>query len=148
MKKELFYKRCKNIAEISDLENKILKTLCESDADILEDEASIKILDQSKDLARVARNKQMETKQIEHSIEEFSGKYLAISAYCANMYHCLVQLKHIKRIYQFSLEWFADIYSKCILYAERSRDFDKKCKNIMNYSLSAISKGGEFFISK
>ncbi|XP_074039467.1 dynein axonemal heavy chain 7-like [Leptinotarsa decemlineata] len=129
-RKELHKKKMKNRADLLEHENNILTTLCESETDILEDQASIKILDQSKDLARIVREKQEDSKAIETVIEDFRNKYTSVSSYAANLYSCIKQIQKLNCVYQFSLEWYMNLYYKSIILSEKSRDFNKRCEKI------------------
>ncbi|CAG9819767.1 unnamed protein product [Phaedon cochleariae] len=130
LRKELYSKRGKNRVELAELENKILKTLCESEADILEDENSIKILDQSKDLVMIVREKQKESEEMEEFINNFRNQYTCIPSYVANLYFSIAKLRDFNHIYQFSLKWFMELYHRSILLSAKSKKILTRCENI------------------
>ncbi|KAG5886035.1 hypothetical protein JTB14_000014 [Gonioctena quinquepunctata] len=129
-RKELYSKKSRNRIELKEHESNILRTLCESETDILEDEASIKILDQSKELARIVREKQEDSKGIELIMEEFRSKYIDVATFAADLYSCVADLKQLNYIYQFSLDWYVNLFYKSIALAEKSRELAKRCNNL------------------
>lgn len=131
LRHDLFKKKSKNRNELSELESKILRTLCESQADILEDEASIKILDQSKELARIVREKQDDTKEIEATFNKYRETYENAGRSSTNLYFCINKLYIINLIYQYSLTTFKDIFQKSILRSEKSLNKEKRCNCIL-----------------
>lgn len=128
---ELFRRKSKNRNELSELESKILRTLCESQTDILEDEASIKILDQSKDLARIVREKQKDTIEIEATFNKYRATYEEAGRSSTNLYFCINKLYIINHIYQYSLTTFKDIFQRAILRSEKYLNKEERCKCIL-----------------
>ncbi|KAF7264125.1 hypothetical protein GWI33_000606 [Rhynchophorus ferrugineus] len=145
LSKELVWKRRETKAELKDLEVKILNTLCESKTDILEDDASISILDSFKDLARQAKEKQKETMKIDDTIREFKKGYVNVARYVADLFFCISDLKKLNCIYQFSLGWFRNLYFTSILNAEKSKVLEIRCRKLcdsLTYDLfKSITKG-------
>ncbi|KAJ8927093.1 hypothetical protein NQ314_020365, partial [Rhamnusium bicolor] len=132
LKKELYSRNKKNKMELLQLEDKILSTLCESETDILEDETSIKILDQSKDLVKIVREKQEETKYLQTTISTFNSGYASVAKFAANLFDCVDGLQKINFIYEFPFDWYVDLYFKSVLKSEKSLDIHRRCKNIKN----------------
>ncbi|CAG9829699.1 unnamed protein product [Diabrotica balteata] len=146
LKKET-YKKINNFeTEILKTENEILETLCESEADILEDDVSIRSLEEYKIVLKTLRNKHQDARSAEKTIQDFMNQYQTVASFVANMYFCVFQLKSINHIYQFSFDWFDHLYYQSIINSEKSKLVKRKCENInknfiyqlfkqLNYSL-------------
>ncbi|KAL1506278.1 hypothetical protein ABEB36_005670 [Hypothenemus hampei] len=132
LKEELIIQKAENKAALSKTEEKILKTLSESKGDILEDETAIQILDDSKILSTEIREKQEKSFQIEKSIEEFRVKYQGVSEHSAVLYYCISDLANVDPMYQYSLEWFINLYIGSIQRAEKFRSIEKRCQSLIN----------------
>ncbi|CAH0562483.1 unnamed protein product [Brassicogethes aeneus] len=138
LKIDLTKKMRKNKAEIKELEKKILYTLTESETDILEDEGSIKILHESKDLAKIIRLKQEASKKLHLPIIEFQKDYFDVANHACSMYYCINDLHCVNYLYQFSLKWFMDVYFNSILKSSISRVVEERRANLkdtLTYSL-------------
>ncbi|CAG9772248.1 unnamed protein product [Ceutorhynchus assimilis] len=145
LSKELVQKNKEIKAELKELEVKILNTLCESQADILEDEESILILDETKELTKIALEKKAQTIKIAEAIESFKEKYITVAEHVAGLFFCIDNLQKLHHLYQFSLKWFKNTYFMSILNAGKSRDLKIRCQNLCDtftYDLyKSVSKG-------
>lgn len=133
LKKEITLNSEKNKAELLELEDKILNTLCESEVDILEDETAINILDTSKDMVKNVHKKQRQTEVLQGVIDNFKMEYRNIAKYSSNLFSCVTSLKKSNYIYQFSLTWYTDQYFRSVLNSKMSKDPQKRCENIKIY---------------
>ncbi|CAH0561300.1 unnamed protein product [Brassicogethes aeneus] len=131
IKEDLIVQKAQNRGALLDCEERILKTLSESQGDILEDENAIQILDESKILSTEIREKQEKSLEIEASIEEFRLKYQSVSEHSAILYYCISDLANIDPMYQYSLEWFINLYIGSIQRSEKSRFIEKRCLNLI-----------------
>lgn len=132
LKEDLIVQKAKNRGALLDCEEKILKTLSESQGDILEDENAIQILDNSKILSSEIIEKQEKSLEIEKSIEEFRLKYQSVSEFSAVLYYCISDLANIDPMYQYSLDSFINLYIGSIQRAEKSRKIETRCLNLIN----------------
>ena len=101
-------------------EDNILHTLSGSSANILEDEAAIKILDSSKSLAIDLMKRQEATRTTKEEIDAFRETYSQFTKYCADLYSTLNILPNLNYMYRFSLSWFTQLYIKSIETSNRS----------------------------
>ncbi|XP_030765059.1 dynein heavy chain 12, axonemal [Sitophilus oryzae] len=132
LKEELIVQKAENKAALENTEEKILKTLSECKGDILEDETAIQILDDSKLLSTEIREKQVKSLQIEKSIEEFRVKYQEVAEHSAVLYYCISDLANVDPMYQYSLEWFINLYISSIQRAEKFRSIERRCQSLIN----------------
>ncbi|XP_018571400.1 dynein heavy chain 12, axonemal [Anoplophora glabripennis] len=132
LKEELIVQKAENKRALQETEENILKTLAESKGDILEDEKAIQILDESKSLSKEIREKQERSLEIEKTIEEFRGKYKIVSEHSAVLYYCISDLANVDPMYQYSLDWFINLYIGSIQRAEKFRNIEKRCQSLIN----------------
>ncbi|CAG9863129.1 unnamed protein product [Phyllotreta striolata] len=129
-KKEIYSKKNKHQLDISNTEKEILQTLCSSQADILEDEESIKILENYKISLKTLRSDYEGALEAERSVFEFADQYKSVANFVTDIYLFVSKLKRVNHVYQFSFECFLYTYYQTILYAEKSKIVAKRCENI------------------
>ncbi|CAG9861035.1 unnamed protein product [Phyllotreta striolata] len=132
LKEELTVQKADNKKALKETEDMILQTLAESKGDILEDGRAIKILDDSKILVIEIMEKQQMASKIEKSIEEFREKYKGVSAHSAVLYYCIADLANVDTMYQYSLEWFINLYIGSIQRAEKFKIIEKRCQCLIS----------------
>lgn len=132
LKEDLIIQKAENKRALQETEENILKTLAESKGDILEDEKAIQILDESKSLSKEIREKQERSLEIEKTIEEFREKYKIVSEHSAVLYYCISDLANVDPMYQYSLDWFINLYISSIQRAEKFRNIEKRCQSLIN----------------
>ncbi|EDS37651.1 ciliary dynein heavy chain 11 [Culex quinquefasciatus] len=132
IRQSLILQGAKNVAMLKEVEDKILKTLSESKGDILEDESAIKILDDSKRISIEIVQKQEDSKEIEAKIEAFRQSYRPVAAHSSTLYYCITELPNIDPMYQFSLNWFINLYIYSIENANRTKDLTRRLKFLMD----------------
>ncbi|XP_057662093.1 dynein axonemal heavy chain 7 isoform X2 [Diorhabda carinulata] len=132
LKEELTVQKADNKRALKETEDNILKTLSETKGDILEDEKAIQILDESKILSTEIMEKQERSIIIEKSIEEFRDKYKIVSEHSAVLYYCISDLANVDPMYQYSLDWFINLYIGSIQRAEKFKIIEKRCQCLIN----------------
>ncbi|XP_049782826.1 dynein axonemal heavy chain 7-like [Schistocerca cancellata] len=95
---------------LKQVEDDILIALSQSSGNILEDERAIKILDSSKVLSEEITVKQIAAKETQKRIDNFRQSYQPVAHHAALLYYCICDLPNIEYMYQFSLEWFINLY--------------------------------------
>ncbi|KAK9875370.1 hypothetical protein WA026_007765 [Henosepilachna vigintioctopunctata] len=132
LKEELIVQKAENKAALLKVEENILRTLAESKGDILEDESAIKVLDESRTLSVEITEKQEKSLEIEKSIEESRKKYTSVAHHSSVLYYCISDLANIDPMYQYSLEWFINLYISSIQKAEKFRIIERRCQSLIN----------------
>ncbi|XP_022919154.2 dynein axonemal heavy chain 7 [Onthophagus taurus] len=137
-REELVIQSAQNKASLKMVEDTILKTLSESQGDILEDSSAIEVLDFSKALAVDILAKQKIAAETEKMIEGFRLAYTPIAEHSAVLYYCISDLPNVDPMYQYSLGWFINLYVSSIETANKSRDLQKRLfflKEAFTYNL-------------
>ncbi|CAB3257081.1 unnamed protein product [Arctia plantaginis] len=127
-REKLIEKGAANRAALKQVEQDILRTLQESKGDILEDENAIKVLDSSKLIEIDIKKKQEASLDTEMLIEKFREGYKPIASHSAVLYYCITELPNVNTMYQFSVTWFINLYTKSIGNANKAKDFKKRLK--------------------
>ncbi|THY74507.1 dynein heavy chain [Aureobasidium pullulans] len=102
------------------LEKQLLRALNESQGNILDDDKVIQTLETLKKEASEIAVKAAETDGVMTEVERITMSYDVIAQSCSAIFAVLDQLHHINHFYQFSLQYFVDIFHN-VLSASKSR---------------------------
>ncbi|KAL8738025.1 MAG: hypothetical protein Q9181_001132 [Wetmoreana brouardii] len=97
-------------AHLRKLENRLLRALNESTGNILDDDVVIETLETLKKEAADIATKMAETEGVMAEVNTITTQYTAISQACSAVYAILEHLHHLNHFYQFSLQYFVDIF--------------------------------------
>ncbi|KAB0405288.1 hypothetical protein E2I00_000718, partial [Balaenoptera physalus] len=97
------------------LEKSLLQALNEVKGRILDDDTIITTLENLKKEAAEVTRKVEETDIVMQEVETVSQQYLPLSTACSSIYFTMESLKQIHFLYQYSLQFFLDIYHN-VLY--------------------------------
>ena len=98
------------------LEKRLLQALNESRGNILDDDIVIETLETLKQEAGEISRKMSKTEGVMVEVESITSQYSTIARACSAVFSILEQLHHLNHFYQFSLQYFVDIF-KSILHA-------------------------------
>ncbi|KAJ5973393.1 hypothetical protein N7481_010603 [Penicillium waksmanii] len=100
------------------LEKRLLQALNESRGNILDDDNVIETLETLKKEAGEISKKMSETEGVMSEVESVTNQYSIIARACSAVFAVLEQLHHINHFYQFSLQYFVDIFNS-VLYQNK-----------------------------
>ncbi|OQE44831.1 hypothetical protein PENCOP_c002G07590 [Penicillium coprophilum] len=100
------------------LEKRLLQALNESRGNILDDDNVIETLETLKKEAADISLKMDQTEGVMHEVDNVTQKYSIIARSCSAVFAVLEQLHHINHFYQFSLQYFVDIFNS-VLYQNK-----------------------------
>lgn len=100
------------------LEKRLLQALNESRGNILDDDNVIETLETLKKEAAEISKKMAETEGVMTEVENVTNNYSIIARSCSAVFAVLEQLHHINHFYQFSLQYFVDIFNS-VLYQNK-----------------------------
>ncbi|EAU37053.1 dynein heavy chain [Aspergillus terreus NIH2624] len=100
------------------LEKRLLQALNESRGNILDDDHVIETLETLKKEAAEISKKMVETEGVMTEVENITLNYNIIARACSAVFAVLEQLHHINHFYQFSLQFFVDIFHS-VLYQNK-----------------------------
>ncbi|CUG87356.1 dynein heavy chain, putative [Bodo saltans] len=132
-KNDLVQKNAEMKAEIADIQKTILRKLEEVQGDILDDEELIKYLDQSKIKTTEINIRVADAEVTEKEIDETREGYRPIAYHSSILYFCCATLANVDPMYQYSLQWFVQLFISGIEAAERSEDLAERLESLKNF---------------
>ncbi|KAI9679439.1 MAG: hypothetical protein M1817_005461 [Caeruleum heppii] len=96
------------------LERSLLQALNESQGNILDDDKVVETLETLKKEAAAISRKMSETEGVMTEVERITLQYNIIARSCSAIFAVLEQLYHINHFYQFSLQYFVDIFDSVL----------------------------------
>jgi dynein heavy chain 1, cytosolic len=101
------------------LERKLLQALNESRGNILDDDHVIETLETLKKEATEISKKMVETEGVMTEVENITLEYSGIAKACSAIFAVLEQLHQLNHSYQFSLQYFLDIFNSVLHDSKR-----------------------------
>ncbi|KAK4618664.1 Dynein heavy chain, cytoplasmic [Fulvia fulva] len=108
------------------LERMLLQALNESRGNILDDENVIQTLETLKNEAAEITAKASETEGVMNEVNTIMSTYDIIARSCSAIFAVLEQLYHVHHFYQFSLQYFVDIFEAVLQSAREANVRDPK----------------------
>jgi dynein heavy chain 1 len=96
--------------KLRQLEKRLLQALNESQGNILEDDRVIATLETLKKEAAEISQKAAETGDVMKEVENITKEYTVVAKSCSAVFAVLEQLHHLNHFYQFSLQYFTQIF--------------------------------------
>ena len=96
------------------LEKRLLQALNQSQGNILDDDVVIETLETLKKEAAEISRKVAETDGVMAEVETITRQYNKIAQACSAVFAVLEQLHHLNHFYQFSLQYFIDIFENVL----------------------------------
>ncbi|XP_021325607.1 dynein axonemal heavy chain 12 isoform X2 [Danio rerio] len=122
-----------NKKQLKEIEDQILETLQSSEGNILEDESAIQILDAAKLMSNEITKKQQIAEKTEIEIAESREGYRAIAKHSSILFFTIADLANIDPMYQYSLNWFVNLYVNSILDSNKSKNLEKRLRYLIDY---------------
>ena len=121
-----------NQKALKEVEDKILFTLS-SEGNILEDETAIQTLDNAKIIADDINKKQKVGLETAKKIEASRLEYKPMAQHSSTLFFCLTDLPNIDPMYQYSLQWFINLYLNSIQDSLKSKNIQRRLKNLQEH---------------
>ncbi|PSN39719.1 Dynein heavy chain 7 [Blattella germanica] len=118
-RQKLIVQSAANEAGLKEIEDSILITISAA-GNILEDEHAIDIL------ANSIKEKQESAKVTARNIDTFRESYQPVACNCAVLYYCISDLPNVDPMYQYSLQWFLNIFKVSLETSKQSREIQKR----------------------
>eukprot|EP01084_Bolivina_argentea_P281903 482434_1 len=96
------------------LEDTILRLLSEAKGNILDDEVLIDTLQKSKTASKTIEKRMGEAKIVEKQINNVRQQYSWLSRAAANLFFVVADMSNIDPMYQYSLDWFLNLFMRAI----------------------------------
>ncbi|XP_015203470.2 dynein axonemal heavy chain 12 isoform X1 [Lepisosteus oculatus] len=122
-----------NKRQLKETEDKILETLQSSEGNILEDESAIQILDSAKIMSNEINKKQQIAEKTEQKIAESREGYRSIARHSSILFFSIADLANIDPMYQYSLNWFVNLYINSIQESNKSKILEKRLRYLNDH---------------
>ena len=132
-KNALIIAGAENKKQLKEIEDKILAVLSNSQGNILEDEGAVQILSASKVLSDEISEKQKVADVTEAEIDETRQEYRSVARTSSILFFCTSDTANIDPMYQYSLQWFSQLYQRAIDDAHRSEDLAHRLAAIVDH---------------
>jgi dynein heavy chain, axonemal len=119
--------------ELQSLEDQILYMLSNSTGNILDDEKLIETLGISQVKSQEIQVKVQEAEVTEAQIDESRNLYRPVAYRGAILYFCISDLNTIDPMYQYSLQWFRQLFIHAIQTAEPAEEINQRIVNLNNH---------------
>jgi dynein heavy chain len=132
-KTEIVKKNAQDRKELLALEDGILKSLSESQGDILMDETLINKLASSKKMSTEINQRVKDSKITEEQIDTKRESYRPAAFRASILFFCIMDLSNIDPMYQYSLQWFINLFAMGVENAPQSNEHSVRLNNLNNY---------------
>ena len=99
-----------NRKQLKGIEDTILKLLKESEGDILDDDVLIRTLAESKVTSDQIMEQVEAARSTQQTIEKVRTGYIPVAQRASRLFFCIADLAGVDPMYQYSLEWFTDLF--------------------------------------
>jgi len=133
MKDKLVVSMASDKKQLSDLQDKVLKLLKESEGMILDNEPLINTLQQSKFTTSMIVKRVADATETDEQISTAREGYRSVATRGSLIYFVVADLAEIDPMYQYSLEYFKRLYNYCIEVSEKNEDLDKRLEILIAF---------------
>ncbi|XP_028841933.1 dynein heavy chain 1, axonemal isoform X2 [Denticeps clupeoides] len=119
--------------ELKEIEDQILLRLSSSEGNPVDDEELIRVLAASKVKAEEIKAKVLVAEKTEQDIDATRLEYVPVAARSQILFFCVSDLSIVDPMYQYSLEWFLNIFMLGIARSEKADTVEQRIVNINQY---------------
>lgn len=130
---DLIQKNAAMKADLANIQKTILRKLEEVQGDILDDVELIDYLNESKEKTTEIVAKVAEAEEAEVEINSSREEYRPIATHSSCLYFCCSTLSNVDPMYQYSLQWFVQLFQVGIDAAPRAEDVPQRLENLKDY---------------
>jgi dynein heavy chain len=139
-KNEIVRKNAADKKSLINLEDDILRSLNESKGDILMDVSLINKLATSKKTSGEIKQRVAESKGTEEKIDKARESYRRLAFRTSVLFFGIVDLSSIDPMYQYSLQWFENLFKMGVENTPPSNELEERLDNLTNYFTYSLYK--------
>ncbi|VDD79452.1 unnamed protein product [Mesocestoides corti] len=132
-KGQLILSNAKMKQELKEIEDRILERLSSSEGSPIDDLDLIATLEASKLKSSEIHAKVIVAEQTERDIDETRSMYIPVAIRGRILFFCVSSMRNIDPMYQYSLEWFINIFINGIANSEKAATVTERIENTNNY---------------
>jgi dynein heavy chain len=129
-RQQLIIEDAENQRQLKEIEDKILHLLKNAKGNILDDEVLIDTLGDSKKTSNIIQEKVKIAEQTQTRIAKVRQGYVPVAFQASQLFFCIADLAIVDPMYQYSLDWFINLYELSIEQAEKSKHLEDRLKNL------------------
>lgn len=129
-REKLVLEDAENKRQLKEIEDQILYLLKNSKGNILDDEVLIDTLAQSKVTSNNIEEKVKVAAKTQETIARTRIGYMPVAYRVSQLFFCIADLGMIDPMYQYSLEWYINLFLNAIQAAEKSRVLDERLRHL------------------
>merc|ERR1711871_1119333 len=129
-REELVLEDAGNKKQLKEIEDLILKLLKEAEGNILDDEVLINTLSESKVTANDIEVKVKAALKTNEKIQKVREEYVPVAFRVANLFFCIADLCSVDPMYQYSLEWYVQLFLLAIGKAPPAASMDERVESL------------------
>ena len=137
-KNEIVKSNAEDNRELRTLEDRILTSLSESQGRILEDDSIIDQLRTATNKSKMIMQRVSESLVTERQIDESRGYYRPVAKRTSVLFFCIVDLANIDPMYQYSLQWYENLFKMSVDNTPASKQLDERLSNLKKYFTEAL----------
>ena len=139
-KNQLVVEGAANKKALQEIEDRILHLLSTAEGNILEDETLIKTLGESKVTSMQIAERVKQAEVTEKMIDETRLRYKPVAFHSSLLFFCIADLSMVDPMYQYSLQFFINLFEISIASSEKSKSLEKRLENLNDYFTYALYK--------
>lgn len=129
-KNQLIVQNASMKKELKEIEDEILQRLSDSTGNPVDDIELIQALEASNLKSTEIKAKVAAAEITEKEIDETRMKYIPVAVRSQILFFCVSDLATVDPMYQYSLDWYVNIFSNSITNAERSDDIEVRVNSL------------------
>ncbi|KAG5489239.1 hypothetical protein GH5_00103 [Leishmania sp. Ghana 2012 LV757] len=130
---DLIQKNAGMKADLVNTQESILCKLKEVQGDVLDDVELLAYLNESKEKTLEITTRVAEAEAAEAELTASREEYRPIAHHSSCLYFCCSTLSNVDPMYQYSLQWFVQLFITSIDHAKRSDDLSQRLENLKEY---------------
>jgi len=137
-RQQLVVSSAENKRRLKEIEDEILQVLSSSQGNILEDATAVQILSEAKKVSDDIAAKQEVAEATQAQIDHARRGYRTCGDYNAVLFFCIADLAAVDTMYQYSLNWFIQLFIRSISDSHRTDALEERLNSInqhFTYSL-------------
>ncbi|GBG29641.1 Dynein heavy chain 7, axonemal [Hondaea fermentalgiana] len=127
-REQLVVEDAENKRILKELEDKILELLAKAEGNILDDEVLINTLSESKATSDQIMKQVAIAEKTAIKINNTRAGYVPVAKVSSNLFFCVADLAGVDPMYQFSLDWYANLYNLAIDRAAKGSNLNDRLK--------------------
>ena len=139
-KAEIVKQNSEDQKKLVEIEDNILKSLKNSSGDILMDETLIIKLVESKKTSSDINEKIKISIETEKNIDITRENYRDLAYHSSLLFFCIMRLSIIDPMYQYSLQWFENIFESSLNQSKKSSHLETRINNIKDFFTYSLYK--------